>query len=203
MGYYIRILSRSDDVPSLGSLQAAIKPFKSIFLTSDSATEDEWSELLLAHTDETPIALLERNVVREGELGSEEIEEFLEEIENAKPASAVEWLTEYLPNVKCIYAFQILSGADDGDGWEAIQAIRAAIFEIVDAILQADAEGFSNEEGFHILWQFSAGVKGPWWMAVLQAGEWKTFEMDLGNKKHRDAFRRGQIPEGVAVGRPG
>jgi len=30
----------------------------------------------------------------------------------------------------------------------------------------------------------------------------QTFRMDLGNKKHREAFRQGDIPEGVSVGRP-
>jgi hypothetical protein len=42
-------------------------------------------------------------------------------------------------------------------------------------------------------------VKGPWSMAVLKNDEWVRFKMDLGNKKHRTAFLRGDVPEGVEI----
>jgi len=65
------------------------------------------------------------------------------------------------------------------------------------SILQADGEGFSNEAGYCILWQFSDSVRGPWWMGVLRDGEWIHFQMNLGSKRQREAFRKGQIPKGV------
>jgi hypothetical protein len=34
-------------------------------------------------------------------------------------------------------------------------------------------------------------------MAVLQAGTWMHFQMDLSNIQHREAFFRGTIPDGV------
>ncbi len=64
------------------------------------------------------------------------------------------------------------------------------------SILQADSEGFSNEGGYHILWQFNDSVEGPWWMGVLRDGKWTHFEMDLGNQKQRESFLLGLIPEG-------
>jgi hypothetical protein len=36
-------------------------------------------------------------------------------------------------------------------------------------------------------------------MGVLRDGEWVHFQMDLGNRKHRAAFRRGEVPEGVVL----
>jgi hypothetical protein len=36
-------------------------------------------------------------------------------------------------------------------------------------------------------------------MGVLKDGEWVHFQMDLGNKKHRAAFLRGEVPEGVEI----
>src|SRR5690349_19293520 len=57
--------------------------------------------------------------------------------------------------LSCIYAFQILSGAASGDGWGAIDIVRTAIKKVVGGIIQADREGFSNEDENHILWQFS------------------------------------------------
>ena len=159
--------------------------------------------MLVAHADETPIASIERNVVRPGELGADEVAEFLDEIEGCKPDSAANWLRDYLAGVQYIYALQILSGAEMDDGWSAICAVRDAIRGVVGGISQADGEGFSNEDGYHILWQFSDAVEGLWWMAVLRDGEWVTFQMELGNRKHREAFFRGEIPAGVAPGQPG
>jgi len=65
------------------------------------------------------------------------------------------------------------------------------------SVIQADGEGFTNEDGYHILWQFSDSVSGSWWMGVLQGGEWKHFQMELANHQHREAFFRGEIPKGV------
>jgi hypothetical protein len=62
------------------------------------------------------------------------------------------------------------------------------------AILQADGEGFSNEDGHHILWQFHDNVSGPWWMAVLQGDKWVPFKMELGNREQRVAFFEGRVP---------
>lgn len=69
-------------------------------------------------------------------------------------------------------------------------------------ILQSDNEGFTNEhgyeDGYSILWQFDDRVRGPWKMAVLSPdGHWTAFEMNLGNRAHREAFFSGKLPEGV------
>lgn len=37
-------------------------------------------------------------------------------------------------------------------------------------------------------------------MAVLdETGQWKRFEMDLGNLEHRKAFQEGRVPENVTL----
>lgn len=76
-----------------------------------------------------------------------------------------------------------------------MEHIRAA----APSIIQADLEGFTNEEGYHILWQFSDPVTGPWWMGVLKNNAWVHFQMDLGNVSHREAFLRGEVPQRVDV----
>ena len=202
MGYYIRLLSPSDALPSFEHLQASLRSFGPVSLVVEEGDPADWKQLLIAHADETPIASIERDVVRPGELGAEEIAEFIDEIADGKPASAAAWLEDYLATVQCIYAFPILSGADKDDGWSAVYAVRGAIQETAGGIVQADGEGSSNEEGFHILWQFSDGVKGAWWMAVLRDGQWITFQMQLGNPRHRTAFLRGEVPAGLPPRRP-
>ncbi len=67
--------------------------------------------------------------------------------------------------------------------------------------MQADGEGFSNEDGDHVLWQFSEDVSGLWWMAVYREGAWCPFQMDLGNAEHRSAFFEGRVPPGTATRR--
>ncbi len=168
-------------------------------LTVETGTEDDWNQIILAHEGGPEIAIIERHAGSENVMVSAEIEEFLEEIADCKPPNAAAWLAKYLPNVKTIYAFQLLSGTDVKNGWENLGEVKNSIFSEVGGILQADGEGFTDEDGYHILWQFSNSVKGPWAMGVLEDGEWVHFQMDLGNKKHRAAFFQGEVPEGVEL----
>jgi hypothetical protein len=112
--------------------------------------EDQWEAAVLAHSDGREFAAVERNPVTPGALGADELAEMIEEVSGAEPASAVAWLREYLSSVKTIYAFQVLSAADEGDGWAAIRAAMSACQDVGGGITQADGEGFSNEVVFGI-----------------------------------------------------
>jgi hypothetical protein len=68
------------------------------------------------------------------------------------------------------------------------------------AILQSDGEGFSNEAGYTILWQFSDGVTEAWNVGIITpVGQWLNFKMDLGNQAQREAFWRGELPAGAEL----
>jgi hypothetical protein len=108
-------------------------------------------------------------------------------------------LRRYLPGVKTIYAFQILSGFDKEVGWSAIGTVKSKLWNELGGIFQADGEGFSNEDGYQVVWQFSDRVSGPWWMGVLKDGAWFHFEMELGDKAQREAFFRGEVPAGAKL----
>lgn len=196
MSYHTRVLSKDEEFPSLDELAQFVRTDHPQFkLTLEEGTEDEWESLLLSGNDEVEVAVLERNPVFDGSLGQDEIAEFLEEIEDCKPKSGVEWLRDFLSQVKTVYAFQHLQGSETVDGSNALHALRSKLWERGDAILQADNEGFTNEEGYHIVWQFSDSVSGPWNMGVLQDGVWRHFTMDLGDPDHRAAFLRGSVPD--------
>jgi hypothetical protein len=61
-------------------------------------------------------------------------------------------------------------------------------------------EGFSNEDGYHILCNSSGITILPGSLAVLnEHGDWEAFEMKLNNPKHERAFLQGRIPEGVKL----
>ncbi len=128
---------------------------------------------------------VERNTVFDGSAGQDEIADFLEDLQDCKPESGVEWLEDYLAEVKTVYAFQHLQGAEMVDGGNALHALRSALWERGDAIIQADGEGFTNEEGFHIVWQFSDSVSGPWNMGVL--ARWRLASLHHGPGRPRSS----------------
>jgi hypothetical protein len=195
MAYYSRVLSKDEEFPSFDELAQFIRADHPDFkLAVEEGTEEEWEVLLLSGLDEVEVALLERNPVYDGSMGQDEIADFLEDLQDCKPNSSVQWLEDYLLSVKTIYAFHHLQGSELVDGGNALHALRSLLWERGDAIIQADGEGFTNEEGFHIVWQFSDSVSGPWNMGVLQDGVWHHFTMDLGDPDHRAAFLKGTVP---------
>ena len=198
MEYFTRVLTKNDEFPPFDELAYLISGEHPEYrLSIEEGTEEEWETLLLASSDGVEVALIERNPVYDGSAGQDEIADFLEDTQDCKPESGVQWLAEYLAEVKTIYRFQHLQGADLVDGGNALHALRSALWERGEAIIQADGEGFTNEEGFHIVWQFSDSVSGPWDMAILQDGAWHHFKMDLGDPDHREAFQQGEVPADV------
>ena len=150
--------------------------------------------MLLTDNDEVEVAVLERHLVSPGSIGEDEIADLVEDTVEALPVSGVAWLHEYLATVKTVYILRHLQGADTIEGGDALHALRSALWERGEAILQADGEGFTNEEGFHIVWQFDDSVSGPWNMGVYQDDIWHHFKMDLGDPEHRAAFWPAKCP---------
>jgi hypothetical protein len=199
MAYFTRVLSKLDTFPSLEELTELVRANHSDFkFVVEEGSEEEWETLLLATEDDVEIALLERQPVYDGSLGQDDIADLREDLEDCKPETGVEWVREFLDEVQTVFAFQHLQGADSDEGSAAVHALRNSLWERGEAIIQADNEGFTNEEGFHIVWQFSDSISGPWNMAVLQEGAWHHFKMDLGDPDHRAAFLRGEVPPDVS-----
>ena len=194
MGYYIRVLGKKLGNIPLDELRQISQP---AVLLHDGEEDDAWEQLTLSHKSGRAIAVIEKNPVTEGQLGADELQEFIDQVPHYKPQSAATWLQHYLPGVKVIYAFQVLSGTDVEDGWAALHRLYKAVWHHAGGILQSDGEGFSDEGGYTILWQFSDSVTGKWNMGVLKDGRWVHFEMDLGNEQHRNAFLNGQVPDGA------
>jgi len=200
MGYFTRVLSKDEEFPSFEELANFIRAEHPNYrLTVEEGSEEEWESLLLAGDDEVEVAVVERCPVFDGSLGQDEIADFLEDLRDAKPESGVQWLEGFLAEVKTIYAFQHLLGSETEEGGNALHALRSMLWERGDAILQADGEGFTNEEGFHIVWQFSDSVSGPWNMGIYKDDLWHHFRMDLGDPDHRAAFLNGDVPDDLTA----
>jgi len=198
MGYYIRVLGTSDPNIHIDDLINKLENEELIakFSLEEKETIDNWTIINVKNSEGTDLMQIERNPVVDGELGKEELEEFREYIKAYKPTSAVNWLGKYFDKVKVIYAFQLLNASFDDNNFPIVTSIKSAIWNKTGGILQADNEGFSNEEGYHILWQFTDNVTGNWNMAVRNFfGNWINFTMDLGDQKQREEFLKGKVPK--------
>lgn len=198
MGYRIRVLALNDAPVEISKLKSVIPAGQE--LIDESGDSPDWTRLLLKHVAGPEIAVIERDPVVPGQLGAEELQEFLENIQGEKPESAVRWLTSFLPRVKVIFALQLLSGTEVAEGWSGVHAIQHKLWSDLGGILQSDGEGLSNQDGYHILWQFDGDPQGSWKMAILESnGDWTAFEMNLGDKVQRQAFLEGRVPSGAKI----
>ncbi|MGC3946399.1 MAG: hypothetical protein QM762_18075 [Chryseolinea sp.] len=203
MGYYIRVLGKTNPTISVDKLTDALKAENldaSIEVEVEFGAPAEWIQLLVRDKDDRNLILIEKTDMVEGEFELAEIEEFKEEVVDCKPTSAANWLVDFFDKVKVIYTFQILSAVDNDESWNIVGAIKTEIWRATEGIIQADNEGFTNEQGYHILWQFSDDVSGPWYMAVLDSsGNFVNFKMDLDDKKQRKDFLDGKVPKGAEL----
>jgi hypothetical protein len=196
MASHIRVLAESDQKPSLAELRTVLGP--QVEVTVEDGDEQHWSQLVLRHQDGQEIALIERDPVEQGELGTQEIEELITQIDEARASRNAEWLKHYFSHVKVVYAMQPLSGTEVKDGMSAVLRAQAYLWKKFGGILQADNEGFSNREGYHVLWQFNGRQQGELEAAVMNDdGQWTQFVMDMGDPEQVAAFQRGEVPAGA------
>ena len=196
MANHIRVLAESDQKPLLSELRKVLGDAFDVAV--EEGDEESWSQLVLKHKDGLEIALIERDPVSPGELGKQEIDELTSEIESARPARNAEWLRHYFSHVKVVYSMQPLSGTQVNDGMSAVLRAQAYFWKKFGGILQADNEGFSNREGYHVLWQFHGPQQGELEAAVMNDdGQWSGFVMDMGDPEHVAAFQRGEVPAGA------
>ncbi|HWR13658.1 MAG TPA: hypothetical protein VN577_02430 [Terriglobales bacterium] len=193
MANYLRVLAESDAKAPLAELRTVLGP--EFELIVEDGDEQAWSQLLLRHKDGPEIALIERDPVAPDELGQQELDELVREMENARPLRAVEWLKHFFTHVKTVYVLHPMSGTKVHDGWLAVERVQAYLWKKFGGVLQADNEGFSNREGQHILWQFHGEHEGDLDVAVMNdRGEWVPYTLKMSDAEQVEAFRRGDIP---------
>jgi hypothetical protein len=117
MAYYTRVLSKLEEIPALDELQDLLDAqHPHCQLSVEEGDEQEWETLLLSGEDGLEIALIERLPVFDGSAGQDVIADFIEDTEDCLPVSGVNWLHDYFNEVKVVYAFQHLQGADFDEG---------------------------------------------------------------------------------------
>lgn len=200
MSYYIRVLGTENPDIHLDEILEALdqEGLNARLGALKHETPGKWTRIELMNDNNKLLAVIERDAVTNEGMGREELDEFRASILDFQPSSAAKWLNSFFDRVKVIYAFRLLTIGMEEDNYPIITTTQSYIWEKVKGILQADEEGFSNEEGYHILWQFPDDVDGDWNCAVLNAdGNWENFSMDLGNKDQQKAFKSGLVPPGA------
>jgi hypothetical protein len=198
MAYYIRVLGLQDVDIHLDELSAALKTAgrKAVFQLGESCEPRKWTMLEVKGEHGAGIVQIERNRVVPGKLAQQELDEFREIIRDHQPLSAVQWLEKYFGQITVVYAFRVMGAALLDDNFEIVSALKTAIWGRTGGLLQNDQEGFSNDNGDHILWQFPDDVTGDKYCAVLDdKGAWQRFRMDLGDPFQRMAFWAGEVPQ--------
>ena len=198
MGQYVRVFSKQSKLVPFASLKKALRSMRStVELTIESGSTSKWNQLLLAHKDGTPITQMEHSLVTPGSLADQEIEEFLEDIARERPKTSLPWLQEFLKNTRSTYAFQVLSGTEKDNGWDAFDDLLSVLFSAVAPAIVQDDQAFSNQQGYDILWLCPIPEGKTRNVAVWTGGRWLACEIDLENNKHCAAFRRGEVPADV------
>ena len=195
MGYFIRVLGIYDDVVPLAELEAALEAEGLMASLSADREDDPWSVIDVESETGSKLVQIEKNFVFPGCLAQAELDEFRVLIREHQPLSAVQWLDGYFDRIKVVYAFQVMDAAQVDDNYEVVSALKRAIWGKSGGLLQHDLEGFSNDEGYHILWQFPDDITGDKYCAVLDSGVWVKFRMDLGDPFQRMAFWAGEVPQ--------
>ncbi|HEY6557928.1 MAG TPA: hypothetical protein VI072_11675 [Polyangiaceae bacterium] len=201
MAYFIRVLGKDAHAVPLHVLCEALAgndlPFE---LRLADGQEKSWLALSLCSRNRKSVARIRRIPMPDPPRSAPELRVLLETLVGEEPASAAEWLSEYLCAVRVIYELEVLPTIDEVSGWGALHVVQGAIWEWAGGILHSDGEGFTNENGYFILWRFHDDAHGLGNMAVLCDGDWIEFEMDLGNPEQRAAFLEGRVPDGAQEG---
>lgn len=131
MSYYIRVLAEKADIVPVATIRQWLqeKGLEDMTVVVEDGDEASWNEISLRRKRRRRLVVIERNPVTPGSLGAEEIQEFLEEVSRAKPKSGADWLREYLPRVRAVYAFQLLFDISSDADWQVVHEVQGRIWE--------------------------------------------------------------------------
>ena len=114
-----------------------------------------------------------------------------------KPTSAVKWLCQFMSRVKVLYVFRPMQAINTEAGWELFNEVWTNLRETLHGIVHLDEEGFTNEHGAQITWEYPGDETGDLKVAVLneKGQEWIEYTLNLANHEHRELFIAGKVPD--------
>jgi hypothetical protein len=139
MGYYLRAFCTSSDIPSLRTVLEWAEG-QGVRLEVPSAVLDapEWRQAEVVYKSDRQPFVAETDA---GELLRDEVEEFVELLEEVEESPARQKVLEHLEQSKAVVAAQLLGDVDD-DGYAAAGTFLNYFVEHCGGLVQADGEGF-------------------------------------------------------------
>ncbi len=143
------------------------------------------------------VPVLDIDVVVKGDadgLFAEELAEFDDRLEDARPAANADRLRTRLPEVRTLIALAPYWAEDGEAAAEAADAVLTAVRARTDGLLHVLDEGFSTRGGDLVVWELPDEVDGEWRVALVREGgsDWEAFTLDVENAEARAAFLEGR-----------
>jgi hypothetical protein len=165
-----------------------------------------WTNMTLYLVTGQPVVEIEKFSHDEGTLTEkiqETVRQLLDHENHVKPASAVKWLCQFMKRVKVIYEFRPMQAINSDAGWEIFNEVWMNLRHTETGIVHLDGEGFTNEEGCQITWEYPGEESGELKVAVLneKGEEWIEYIIDLANQEQKELFMAGKAPDNTE--RPG
>lgn len=190
MSYYVRLLTASREIVPFAEIEG-----QGNFIRLTTGTESDWTRIEISEPGNNHIATLDRLEISSGSRGEEELRRLQGSIQGCYPVTAREWIRKYLSGIEVIYAFQLVGDNITKKGWPVLGRIQNLLKDKLNGIIQADREGFYNENGDLILWQMYEGATGTIPAATLdENGEWTSYQLRL-DTRSIDRFKEGTPPE--------
>lgn len=164
--------------------------------------EDEtglWTQIALYTEDGDPVVEIDKFARGDAAFDdyiADVVRRLLDDKEPVKPHSAVKWLCNFMTKVQTVYVLRPQQSLYDEPGWEIFNEFWTNLKDLEPGIVHCQGEGFTNEQGAQITWEFPAGASGDWKMALFDSrkNSWIEFSMDLANQEQRSLFLAGTLP---------
>lgn len=139
MGYYLRAFCTSADIPPLRTIfDWAEKQGVRLEAPETDVDATGWEQAEVIYQPERSPIVAETNT---GELLHEEVEEFVDFLEDVDDSPEKQKVLDHLEQSKAVVAAQLLGDIDD-DGYTAAGEFLTYFVEHCGGLIQADGEGF-------------------------------------------------------------
>jgi hypothetical protein len=139
MAYFLRAFCTSPDLPELRDvLDWAESQGIDLSIAAPDLDVRDWHQIEVVYKSERQPFVVEADT---GEMVEEEVEEFIELLDEAEDSPAKEMVAAHLQNTRTVVAAQLLADVDD-DGYAAVGVFLQYFVERYGGLIQADGEGF-------------------------------------------------------------
>jgi hypothetical protein len=190
MGYCVRFLTVSENTLPFQDIREQVDTVKLV-----TGEEPAWEKIEISQPDGTVLAVVERNRLSTDSTSDIEMTLIRDSLQGSHPQNAREWLKNYLARTRVIYTFRLQAENIKPGDWPRLGRIQNLLKDTLGGIIQADNEGFYNEEGAYILWQMYDGALGTIPAAALnENGEWIAYQLRLNDDQAVERFKQGLPP---------